>query len=193
MERALTQELCGGRTPAEQAILNLDKARHKTTVMKYANHLWEQLLELPHRHEEDNVHDFRRGLRPWIHKEVAFKNPKTLNEAIRATLRAEAAESKIGTTQRSTGRMKCIEEDSDFSEAAKAAKDVDSESLKDSHGATDDKPRNLCDIRRLTHEEVVRFKEGKCFTCNKRGHIAIDCRDMKNMKNDKMRKIRPGK
>jgi hypothetical protein len=61
MERSLIQELCG-RTPAEQARLNLDKVRQKTTVLKYANYSREQLLELPHRHKEDNVHDFQRGL-----------------------------------------------------------------------------------------------------------------------------------
>jgi hypothetical protein len=49
MEKSLIQEFCG-RTPAEQARLNLDKARQKTTVIKYANYFQEQLLELPHRH-----------------------------------------------------------------------------------------------------------------------------------------------
>jgi hypothetical protein len=57
MEKSLIQEFCG-RTPAEQARLNLDKARQRTTVLKYANYFREQLLELPHRHEEDNVHGF---------------------------------------------------------------------------------------------------------------------------------------
>jgi hypothetical protein len=58
MARALKQEFCG-RTPAEQARLNLDKVRQKTAVLKCANYFRElQLLELPHRHEEDNVHDF---------------------------------------------------------------------------------------------------------------------------------------
>jgi hypothetical protein len=36
MERSLLQEFCG-RTPAQQARLNLDKARQKTTVLKYAS------------------------------------------------------------------------------------------------------------------------------------------------------------
>jgi hypothetical protein len=72
MEESLIQEFCG-RTLAEQAKLNLDKARQKTAVLKYANYFRKQLLELPHRHEEDNVHDFQRGLRPSIHKEVAMK------------------------------------------------------------------------------------------------------------------------
>jgi hypothetical protein len=61
MKRSLIQEFCG-RTPAEQARLNLDKARQKTTILKYANYFREQLLELPHRHEQDNVHDLQRGL-----------------------------------------------------------------------------------------------------------------------------------
>jgi hypothetical protein len=95
----------------------VDKARQKPTVLKYANYFREQLLELPHRHEEDNVHDFQHGLRPSIHKEIAMKSPKTLHEAIQAALRADAAETKIETTQRSTGRLKVIEEDNDSSEA----------------------------------------------------------------------------
>jgi hypothetical protein len=81
MEKSLIQEFCG-RAPAEQARLNLDKARQKATVMMYANYFREQLLKLPHRHEEDNVHDFQRGrLRLSIHKEVAMEIPKTLQEA----------------------------------------------------------------------------------------------------------------
>jgi hypothetical protein len=68
-------------------------------VLKYANYFREQLLDLPHRHEEDNVHDFQRGLRPSIHKEVALKNPKTLHEAIKAAMGAEVAETKTETTQ----------------------------------------------------------------------------------------------
>jgi hypothetical protein len=127
MERALIQEFCG-RTPAEQARLNLDKARQKTTVLKCASYFREQLLEFPHRHEEDNVHDFQRGLRPSIHKEVAQKNPKTLHEAFQVALRAEAVETKIKTTQRSTCRLNVIGEDSDFSETAE---EVDSESEED--------------------------------------------------------------
>jgi hypothetical protein len=95
----------------------LDKARQKSTILKYANYFREQLLELPYRHEEDYVHDFQRGLKPSIPKEVALKKLKTLHEAIQATLRAEAAETKIETTQRSTSQMNAIEEESDFSEA----------------------------------------------------------------------------
>jgi hypothetical protein len=114
MERALIQELCK-RTPAEQARLNLDKARQKTTVLKYANYFREQLLERPHRHEEGNAHDIQRGLTPSIHKQVALKNPKTMHEAIQESMRAEAEETKIETAQRSTCRLNVIEEDSDFS------------------------------------------------------------------------------
>jgi hypothetical protein len=53
MERAFIQEFCG-RTPAEQPRLNLDKVRQKATDPKYANYFREQLLELPHHHDEDS-------------------------------------------------------------------------------------------------------------------------------------------
>jgi hypothetical protein len=49
-------------------------------------------------------------------------------------------ETKIETTRRSTGRLNVIEEDSNFSEAPE---EVDSESEEDSHGATDEKPREI--------------------------------------------------
>jgi hypothetical protein len=148
-------------------------------------------LELPHRHEEDDVHDFQRGLRPSIHKEVALKNPKTLHEAIQAALRAGASKTKIETTQRSTCRLNVIEEDRDFSESLE---EVHNESEEDSHGATDEKPRELYEIRRLTQDEVDRFKkEGKCFVCHKKGHIAIDCHDIRDKKNDITRKPQPEK
>jgi hypothetical protein len=122
--------------------------------------------------------------------DVALKNSKTLHEAIQAALRAEAPETKIETTHRSTGRLNAIEEDNDFSEAAE---EVDSESEEDSHGATDEKLREVYGIRRLIQEEVDRSKqEGKCFICHKKGHIAIDSPDGKNEKNDRTRKPRPG-
>jgi hypothetical protein len=106
-------------------------------------------------------------------------------------MRAEAAETKIETTQRSTCRLNAIEEDNEFSEAAE---EFDSESEEDSHGATDEKPRELYEIRRLTQEDVDRFKkEGKCFICHKKRHIAIDCPESRNKKNDRTRKPRPGK
>jgi hypothetical protein len=84
-----------GRKPAEQARLNLDKARQTGRVMKYANYFREQVLELPHRHEEDNVHDFLYGLRPSVHREVPLKDPRTLTEAIQAALRPEATEQRV--------------------------------------------------------------------------------------------------
>jgi hypothetical protein len=57
-----------------------------------------------------------------------------------------------------------------------------------------EKPRELYEISCLTQEEVDKLKkEGKCFICHKRGHIAIACPQRKNMKNDKTRKPRPGK
>jgi hypothetical protein len=52
----------------------------------------------------------------------------------------------------------------------------------------------MYEIRRLTQEEVDRFKkEGKCLICHKKGYIAIDCPDKKNHKNDITRKPRPEK
>jgi hypothetical protein len=78
--------------------------------------------------------------------------------------------------------LNVIGEHNDFSEASK---EVESESEEDLHGATDEKPR---EIRRLTQEEIVRFKkEDKCFICHKKGQIAIECQDRKDKKNERRR------
>jgi hypothetical protein len=90
-------------------------------------------LDPYHRHEEDNVHDFERGLIPSIHKEVTLNNPKTLDETMSAALRGEAAQTKIETAESSICRLNVLKEDSNFSEEAE---EVDSELEKDSHGAT---------------------------------------------------------
>jgi hypothetical protein len=72
--------------------------------------------------------------------------------------------------------------------------EVDSESDEDSHGANDEKPRELYEIRRLTQDEVDRFKKKrKCFIYHKKGHIAIDCPNKRNKKNNITRKPPPGK
>jgi hypothetical protein len=98
---------------------------------------------------------------------------------------------KIETIQRSTGRQNVLEEDSEFSEAVE---EVDIESEEDSQGPTDEKPRELYEIRRLVQEEVDIFKkEGKYCICHKKGRIAINCPHRKNKKKGKMRKSQPRK
>lgn len=173
MEASIIQEFCG-RTPAKQARLNLDKARQKTTVQKYANYFREQLLELPHRTEEDNVHDFERGLRQSIRKEVALKNPKTLADAIQAALSVEAAEREV----EASGRLNYMAENSDDEDCEDGREDasVDNDSATNPEQA-------LYMARRLTADEVEKYKkEGKCFICQEKGHIASKCPKRKNKK-----------
>ena len=177
MEAALVREFCG-RDPAEQARINLDKAKQRSTVLKYANYFREQLLELPHRHEDDNVHDFVRGLKPSIQKEVAMKDPRTLSDAVQAALRAESAENKIesGTrTNTRTGALNNINEDS--------TDEYDYDSDADSTGThlEDDDTENTAELkqvsyRKLSEKDQAKFKkEGRCFRCGQKGHRATDC------------------
>lgn len=187
MEEGLIQEFCG-RTPAKQARINLDRATQKTTVQKYANYFREQLLELPHRHEEDNVHDFQRGLKPTIRKEVALKNPKTLAEAVQAALAVEAAEREAaGGTDRDhhRGRLAAIEGDSETDDERNEARE-DSDDDDDTADQSD-----LYMARRLTADEVEKYKkEGRCFVCRERGHIATACPKNKNKGKKPYRKLR---
>lgn len=183
MEEALIQEFCG-RTPAKQARINLDRATQRTTVQKYANYFREQLLELPHRHEEDNVHDFQRGLKPYIRKEVALKNPKTLAEAVQAALAVEAADREIdGNRETRRERLNVIDEADDGTETD------DADDLESSND--DEKTHDLMMARRLTAEEVEQYKkEGRCFICREKGHIATKCPKKKNLGRKPYRKNR---
>ena len=189
MEKDIIQEFCG-RTPAKQARINLDKARQKTTVQKYANYFREQLLELPHRTEEDNVHDFQRGLRQSIRKEVALKDPKTLAEAVQAALAVEAAERETEDTRTDTStarRLHVMASDSDhYYEESEGSQENEAN---DEDGSPKD--QDLFLARRLTAEEMEKFKkEGKCFICREKGHIASTC---PKRKNGNPKKTRPGK
>lgn len=150
MEQDIIKEFCG-RTPAKQARINLDKARQKTTVQKYANYFREQLLELPHRTEEDNVHDFQRGLRQSIRKEVALKDPKTLTEAVQAALAVEAAERETEENRTDTStarRLQLMASASDHDEESEGNQEHDDD------GDESPKDQNLFLARRLTAEEM---------------------------------------
>lgn len=184
MEEGLIQEFCG-RTPAKQARINLDRATQKTTVQKYANYFREQLLELPHRHEEDNVHDFQRGLKPSIRKEVALKNPKTLADAVQAALAVEAAERESDRDSTRRGRLAALD-GADDTESEEDQDGDDTEEVEEDH--------DLLMVRRLTADEVEQYKkEGRCFVCKEKGHIANACPKKKTKGPKKpFKKNRPG-
>eukprot|EP00873_Tetraselmis_striata_P038470 jgi/Tetstr1/458734/TSEL_045123.t1 len=184
MEAALITEFCG-RTPAKQARINLDRATQRTTVQKYANYFREQLLELPHRHEEDNVHDFQRGLKPHIRKEVALKNPKTLAEAVQAALAVEAAERETDVHREiRRERLNIMDDDGDD----------DEQYYSSAEGEATEQEDDLLMARRLTEEEFERFKkEGRCFICRAKGHVASACPSKKKKISEyRPRKTRPG-
>eukprot|EP00873_Tetraselmis_striata_P043987 jgi/Tetstr1/464251/TSEL_009056.t1 len=184
MEAALITEFCG-RTPAKQARINLDRATQRTTVQKYANYFREQLLELPHRHEEYNVHDFQRGLKPHIRKEVALKNPKTLTEAVQAALFVEAAERETDVHREiRRERLNIMDDDGDD----------DEQYYSSAEGEATEQEDDLLMARRLTEEEFERFKkEGRCFICKAKGHVASACPSKKKKISEyRPRKTRPG-
>eukprot|EP00873_Tetraselmis_striata_P038560 jgi/Tetstr1/458824/TSEL_045208.t2 len=144
MEAALITEFCG-RTPAKQARINLDRATQRTTVQKYANYFREQILELPHRHEEDNM---------YVHREIRRE------------------------------RLNIMDDDGDD----------DEQYYSSAEGEATEQEDDLLMARRLTEEEFERFKkEGRCFICRAKGHVASACPSKKKKISEyRPRKTRPG-
>jgi len=185
LEQAVIENFVG-RKPAEQARLNLDKARQTGRVLKYANYFREQLLELPHRHEEDNVHDFLSGLRPSVHREVALKDPRTLTEAIQAALRAEAAEQRVETETVRKSKFSGSQEKSRLNHIA--ATDTDEEVDSDEGFESADEEEHCYQM--TTTDQKSTTGEQKCYYCGKKGHYKRECRKWLR---DTKKPGRPGK
>ena len=88
-----------GRDLADVARDKLDKVRQTGSVRSYANVVRENLVYLPHRTEGDNIHTFKRGLKPALAQALALRKPTSLAQAIEMALEVEAAQRSQITRQ----------------------------------------------------------------------------------------------
>eukprot|EP00873_Tetraselmis_striata_P042669 jgi/Tetstr1/462933/TSEL_007881.t1 len=117
--------------------------------------------------------------------EVALKNPKTLAEAVQAALAVEAAERETDVHREiRRERLNIMDDDGDD----------DEQYYSSAEGEATEQEDDLLMARRLTEEEFERFKkEGRCFICRAKGHVASACPSKKKKISEyRPRKTRPG-
>eukprot|EP00873_Tetraselmis_striata_P046350 jgi/Tetstr1/466614/TSEL_011102.t1 len=117
--------------------------------------------------------------------EVALKNPKTLAEAVQSALAVEAAERETDVHREiRRERLNIMDDDGDD----------DEQYYSSAEGEATEQEDDLLMARRLTEEEFERFKkEGRCFICRAKGHVASACPSKKKKISEyRPRKTRPG-
>ena len=140
------------RAPDEDARDKISKLTQRGSVLSYAHRLQELLLHLPDRTEGDKVHNFTSGLKPKVKTEVVLKNPKTLDEAIKLAVEADALLLQHGL----------------IGKKGDSAEPMELGSAKTT--ATSGK------YQRLSKDEKERLrKSGGCFYCRSTEHQIKDC------------------
>eukprot|EP00873_Tetraselmis_striata_P041883 jgi/Tetstr1/462147/TSEL_007212.t1 len=117
--------------------------------------------------------------------EVALKNPKTLAEAVQTALVVEAAERETDVHREiRRERLNIMDDDGDD----------DEQYYSSAEGGATEQEDDMLMTRRLTEEEFERFKkEGRCFICKAKGHVASACPSKKKKISEyRPRKTRPG-
>jgi hypothetical protein len=86
---------------SHRARSNLDAAKQGGSVQQYSEYVQKNIALVPTMSDDDQVHQYIRGLKPAIRFEVAKANPKTLVACIEIAVRIEAysAPSAFGAQQ----------------------------------------------------------------------------------------------
>ena len=173
-----------GRDMADVARDKLDRVRQTGTVRAYANIIRENLVYLPHRSEGDNIHTFKRGLKPAIAQALALRKPDSLSKAIELALEVEAAQNPTRTAARDTkgsrsdADLNVLDGDSDEAECFSEDGQSDDEDETEEEEGEDKIVANMEARASKAAKEMWR-KEGKCLKCGRKGHFSKDCMSKK--------------
>ena len=137
-----------------------DKLAHlvqKVSVQEYANHFRVLAIQIKDLSEGEKLDRFVRGLKPHIRQQLAFHDPKTFKEAVEVAERLDSA-------------MFLYRDHKGFKEKAR---------MNNSQGSPT--PMELGAVGMRTNsgtsaaERVLLQKQGRCFLCKEKGHLAKDC------------------
>lgn len=111
------------------------------------------ILDIPNISVEEQIDRYTRGLKPYIWKELCTREYETLNDAMRDAERVESAHKRLGNAPRQEipARIRKFNEPTPM--------DIGNIQLKKLSQAERDQCR----------------KEGRCFRCRQKGHMANNC------------------
>ncbi|KAL1914177.1 uncharacterized protein VTP21DRAFT_10257 [Calcarisporiella thermophila] len=131
--------------------------RQRRSVQEYAVTFRSLAMQIPGITEEELIDKFIRGLKVQTRKEIEYKNPPTLNEAVREAERYDAV------------YFRNREHRPEFNVRASTSREAHS----------GPRPMEIDAIQRhkkLDENEKERLrKSGSCFFCREKGHIAQAC------------------
>lgn len=186
--------------PADKARDQLAVLKQRTSVADYANRFNALLIHLPNRDEGDNIHTFIRGLKPAIAMQVSSQMPRTLAEAVDIAIKTDGAALNVYRMQRGTHRssgaatsagtsgatpmdLNAIDDDSSSSQgneseegassSAAPSPAVDLVAIATAAAAAAIRQAQQQKLKPEQREKLQR--EGRCFLCEKKGHLAKDC------------------
>ena len=174
-----------GRDMADVARDKPDRVRQTGSVRAYANIVRESLVYLPHRTEGDNIHTFKRGLKPSLSQALALRKPESLAKAIEMALEVEAAQTTRSTaadrkSARSDVDLNALDGESDEEDFFSDNLSEDNEEGADGDDEVEDTDVNNVETGRPSKATVMKWrKEGRCLRCGQKGHFSKDCPNRK--------------
>jgi hypothetical protein len=110
------------------------------------------ILDIPNISVEEQIDRYTRGLKAYIWKELCTKEYSTLNDAMRDAERVESAHKRLGKNPRQESR--------------------------NPRNTQEPTPMDIgaIELKKLTPAERKQcIKEGRCFRCRQKGHMASKC------------------
>lgn len=179
------QQFCA-ELKAEFALVNavkharddLARLEQRTSVQTYVHDFRELALQIPDLSEAEKLDRFLRGLKPRLQRELAIRDPHTMDEAVNMAERIDMVDFawrvRHGPTPMELGTAEtvCVDALSFNRKNEKMG------------GKSYARPMKNDDRHKNSNMEKERLKRlGLCFPCKKRGHLARDCPEKATSKN----------
>ena len=132
----------------------LAKWRQIKDVPSFNDDFQRIVLDIPNISVEEQIDRYTRGLKPYIWKELCTREYTCLNDAMRDAERVESAHRRLGKNSRPDQAPK----------------------VRQAHDAPTPMDIGNVQLKKLTTAERDQCrKEGRCFRCRQKGHMASNC------------------